>query len=67
MARELTPPAIEGLFVSCAVLTPVISVANPAFDVCRLLCVVHHVVDRVGLLCRRLYHVLDYHLIVDEV
>ena len=67
MASKLTPPTVEGLFVGCAILTSVVSVANPTFDICWLLCVVHNVVDSVGHLCRRLCHVFDYHLVVDEV
>ena len=67
MAREFAPLAIERLLVSWTVLSSVVTVTIPAFDICRLFWVVHYVVDRVGFLCRRLYHVLDYHLVVDEI
>ena len=44
-----------------------LAVAIPTADLFCLLCVVQHVVDGVGDLCRRLCHALDHHLVLNEV
>ena len=67
MARELASSAVEGLLVCWTILASVIAIAIPTFNLCLLLWVFYDIVDCVGLLCRHLCHILDDHLVIDEV
>ena len=67
MARELASSAVKGLLVCCTILSSVFAIAIPAPDLCLLIWVFYDIVDCVGLLCRPLCHILDDHLVIDEV